>query len=55
MLDNAKQVAEDSDAADKPNAFNDTNITKTDVSNILFLKFVPFNTPLSVTFAQDGF
>ena len=55
MLDNAKQVAEDSDAADKPNAFNDTNITKTDVSNILFLKFVPFNTPLSVTSAQDGF
>ena len=53
MLDNAKQVAEDSDAADKPNVFNDTNITKTDVSNILSPKSVPFNTPLSAISAPD--
>ena len=53
MLDNAKQVAEDSDAADKPDAFNDTNITKTDVSNILSPKSVPFNTPLSAISAPD--
>ena len=54
MLDNAKQVAEDSVAAEKPNASNDTNITKTDVSNILSLKSVPFNTPPSAISAQDG-
>ena len=54
MLDNAKQVAEDSDAADKPDVSNDTNITKTDVSNILSPKSVPHNSPPSVNSAPDG-
>ena len=51
MLDNAKQVAEDLDAADKPDASNDTNITKVDASNILSPKSVPSNKSPS---ARDG-